>query len=287
MKQQAKLSTFQNCFLAAMMVFSLASCGEKSEKTAAASQVAAKVNGSEISVHQINAVLSKSQGITAENVAQAKLEILNKLVDQQLALDQAIEKKVDRSPEVMMAIEFAKREIIARAYFDQLVAALPKPTPEEVGKYYVENPSLFSKRRIYNIQEMTVEARPEILDLIKQMVATGKSMDEIGNLLKSKGINYRVGSATKPAEQIPLEVLPRISALTDGQSIVIEIPQNYLVMRIASSQAVPVDEETARPRIQLFLAHQRAKKAVEDEIKRMKDSAKIEFMGEFSGKTVK
>jgi EpsD family peptidyl-prolyl cis-trans isomerase len=284
MTAQVLALPFKATLLAATLALLVAACGDKSDKKPAATQVAAKVNGSEISVHQINAVLSKAQGVTAENAAQAKQEILGKLIDQQLAFDQAVDKKLDRNPDVMMAIESAKREIVARAYLDQLVSAQPKPSVDEANKYYAENPSLFANRRVYNIQEITLEAKPEVLDSIKQMASSGKSMDDIASFLKGKGVNFRGGAATRPAEQIPLEVLPRLSALRDGQAIVVEAPQNYLVMRVAASQSAPVDEVTARPRIQLFLHNQRAQKVIEEDIKRLKTAAKIEFQGEFAAK---
>lgn len=275
---------FKATLLATATVLLLSACGDKGDKKPAATQVAAKVNGSEISVHQINAVLSKAQGVTADNANQAKQEILSKLIDQQLAFDQAVEKKLDRNPDVMMAIEAAKKEIVARAFLDQMVSAQPKPTADEATKYYTDNPSLFANRRVYNIQEITLEAKPAILDGLKQMVASGRSMDDIAAYLKGQGVNFRGGAATRPAEQIPLEVLPRLSALKDGQSVVIEAPQNYLVMRVAASQSAPVDEATARPRIQMFLQNQRAQKVIEEEIKRLRGAAKIDYMGEFTAK---
>ena len=209
-------------------------------------------------------------------------EILDKLIDQQLIYDQAVEKRLDRNPEVMMAIEAAKREIVARAYLDQVIAALPKPTDDEVRKYYADNPDLFSRRRVYSLQEITVEPKLEILDDLKQMVATGKSLDDIANWLKEKGVRFQAGGGTRAAEQIPLDILPKLAQLKDGQAGVIEGSQSILVVRVASSQAVPVDEAEAKPRIQQFLYNQRVQQAAGDEIKKLKAAAKIEFQGEFA-----
>ena len=89
-----------------------------------------------------------------EAAPKIRREILDKLVDQELAVEQAVEKKLDRSPEVLMAIENARREILARAYVEQITASMPKPTVDEAKKYYAENPQLFAERRIYNIQEI-------------------------------------------------------------------------------------------------------------------------------------
>ncbi len=105
-------------------------CGKKDEAKTA-TQVAAKVNADEITVHQINNVLARSQNVTPEVADVAKREILSRLIDQQLARQQAVERKLDREPSVMQAIEAAKSEILARAYLERIASRLPKPTPEE------------------------------------------------------------------------------------------------------------------------------------------------------------
>src|SRR5688500_1830131 len=80
-------------------VIGLGACDSK-EPQKPASQVAAKVNSGEISVHQVNYALTRA-GVRAskpEMAPQVRREILNRLVDQELAVEQAINKKLDRSP---------------------------------------------------------------------------------------------------------------------------------------------------------------------------------------------
>lgn len=260
----------------------LAGCGDKGENKAA-TQVAAKVNGAEISVHQINTLLSKAQGVTNENAPRARKEILDRLVDQQLAVEQAIAKKLDRNPDILLNIEAAKRDILARAYLEQIAAAQPKATDEEVRKYYDEHPDLFAKRRIYNIQEIGIPKTNNVpAEEIKQFVSSGKSMDEIAGFLKSRNIPARGNSGVRPAEQLPIEMLPKLAQMKDGQTALIESPQQLFIMRIAASQSQPVDEAAAKPRIQQFLQNQRNSKVVGEEMKKLKEAAKIEFVGEFA-----
>jgi len=264
------------------LTLGLAACGNK-DGNKPASQVAAKVNSEEISVHQINYALSRS-GIGAvppEKAPQVRREVLDKLVDQQLAVEQALEKKLDRSPDVVMAIESARREILARSYVEQLAGGLSKPTQEEAKKYYTEHRQLFAERRVYNIQEIVAQASPGAAAQLNTMLGAGKPMEDIANWLKGKDIKFTGGSATRPAEQLPLELLPKVHALKDGQGLVIETPQNITVMRVVASQSSPVSEEVALPRIQQFLGNQRAGEAVEREFKQIKAKAKITYQGEF------
>lgn len=266
------------------LALGLGGCDNK-EPTKPASQIAAKVNSGEISVHQVNYVLSRARlGTTStpETAPKIRREILDRLVDQELAVEQALNKKLDRSPDVLMAVENARREILARAYIEQITAGMPKPTVEEAKAYYSEHPQLFAERRVFNIQEIVLPAATGVSDELRQMLDAGKSMEDIANWLKSKQIKFAVGSATRSAEQIPLELLPKIHPLKPGQGLVMQGPQAITLMRIAASQPAPMGEAAALPRIQQFLGNQRAAEAAKEELKALKAQAKITYMGEFA-----
>lgn len=269
--------------LVTVLTINLSGCGSKDEKNAA-TQVAAKVGSEEISVHQINQVLSRTNtaGFSAAAAQSMSRDVLEKLIDQQLAVEQATEDRLHRSPDVVSQIEAARRDILARAYMQKIAATVPKPTAEEVKKYYAGHPALFSERRIFNVQEIVMAATPGLADQLRTLLATGKPIVEVANWLKGKGIKFDGGSATRAAEQIPLERLTQIHALRDGQSIVLESPQTITVVRLASSQSSPVAEAAASARIEQFLSNQRASEAVGAKIKELRSATKITYMGEFS-----
>src|SRR6185295_5582819 len=109
-----------------------------------ATQVAARVNGDEITVHQVNDVLARNPNIAPEFANQAKSEILDRLIDQQLTKQKAIENKLDRSPKVMRAIEAAKSEILALDRREQEFHSLrlrSPASPLESGRAYSRSPS--------------------------------------------------------------------------------------------------------------------------------------------------
>ena len=268
--------------LAVTLAIGLAACDSNEKKPA--SQVAAQVNSEEISVHQINYILGRSNvtTITPEEAPVARREVLDKLIDQQLAVEQALEKKLDHSPEVLMALEAGRREILARAYVGQIAADQPRPTDQEAKKYIAEHPALFVERRIFNIQEIILPAASNVTPALRDMLAAGKSMDEIASWLKSRDIRFSGGSATRPAEQITFELLPKVHALKDGQGVVIENAPNVTVMRLAASQSAPISEAAALPRVRQYLANQRSNEAVINEINRLKSKAKITYQGEFA-----
>lgn len=278
-----RLSRLSLIFALVFGVLGLSACGDKDTKKAA-TQVAAKVGSEEISVHQINQILSRTNtaGATPQAIQAMGREVLEKLIDQQLAVDQATEAKLHRSPEVVTQIEAARREILARAYIQQISSATAKPTSEETKKYFTEHPQLFSERRIFNVQEIVTAKAPGAAELLREQTAANKSMEDIAASLKSKNMPFNGGAASRPAEQIPLDILPKVAALKDGQTLVIDNAQNITVLRLVSSQPSPVTEEAALPRIEQFLTNQRASEAVAANIKQLRASAKISYMGDFA-----
>lgn len=270
--------------LAALAALSVTGCGKKEEQAKKPStQVVAKVDSEEISVHQLNSVLSKASGVSKDNIGVAKWEILDKLIDQQVAVSKAIERKLDRKPEVMAAIDGAKRDILARAYYQELAAAQVKPAAEDVKNYYSAHPELFAERRIYKLQELTLGKNDELLPAIQERVRTAKNLEEITAWLKGRNVPFKVGGGVRAAEQLPLEILPKIHALKNGQIGLIQASEGYLVVRVVGSETQPVDEGQAGPRILTFLTNQRGTEAIQREMKALREKAKIEYLGEFAG----
>ncbi|HQW19449.1 MAG TPA: EpsD family peptidyl-prolyl cis-trans isomerase [Rhodocyclaceae bacterium] len=277
--QDNRVRLINFCWILLIAVLAVAGC-EKGRMPA--TQAAARVNSDEISVHQINAVLSNVKGIAPENTARIKQEILDKLIDQRLAVQQAIDKHLDRTPAVMQAIEAAKAEVLARAYREQIAGSLSKPTTEEARKFYTEHPELFSHRRIYTFQEIILPSEEKILEEIRQSIAQRRSMQEIASILKENKIRFETNTVMRSAEQIPLDLLPKYNGMKDGQTLLIETPQTAIIAFLVASQYQPVDAAVAIPQIQNFLGGRQAEETIGREMKRLRAQAKIKLLGEFA-----
>ncbi len=254
-----------------------------SKTSTAATQVVARVDGEEISVHQINAVLTRATGVTQANVTKVKQDILAGLVEQQLAINLAVKNKLDRTPAVVQAIEDARREIIARAALEQITATLPTPSDDEVQKYFAENPALFAQRRLFNLQEISLAKTTPDMPEVQAKVAAAKTMEELVTYLRSKNIAFSTNGGTRAAEQVPLEMLPKLHQFKDGQIGLIESRESHVIVHLTNSRSAPVTLEQAAPKIKLFLTNQRKAAALKREKDIMKANAKIEYLGEFAG----
>ena len=258
----------------------LSACGDKKDK--GASQTAAKVNKDEITVHQINFVLQQQRGIKPEQAEAASKQILERLIDQQLALQKADDQKLDRDPRVVQQLEAARREILARAYLEKVGEAAPKPTPEEIKKYYDEKPALFRERRIYNIQEIIIEAKPEQVNELRDQLSAAKNVNEFVEYLKAKEYKFAGNQAVRAAEQLPLQSLDAFGRMKDGQAMLMPQPNGVQVIVVAGTRSQPLSEDQARPVIEQYLLNERKRKLAEEDIKTLRGAAKIEYVGKFA-----
>ena len=258
----------------------LMGCGDKKEKSA--SQTAAKVNKDEITVHQINYVLQQQRGLRADQADGASKQILERLIDQQVALQRAEDQKVDRDPRVVQAVEAARREIIARAYLEKVGENAPKPSPDEIKKYYDEKPALFRERRVYNIQEISIEAKPEQQAQVREALAAAKNIADFIEFLKAKDYKFTGNQAVRAAEQLPLSSLESFAKMKDGQAALVPAPNGVQVVVVAGSRLQPVTEEQAKPAIEQFILNERKRKLIEEDVKALRAAAKISYVGKFA-----
>ncbi len=279
--RQARPAVAVSSLLAAVVAATLlAACGGGSG--AKASQTAAKVNKEEITVHQINFVLQRQPNVKPEQADAASRQILERLIDQELAVQKAQDLKLDRDPRVVQQIETAKREIIARAYADHLGETVTKPSEQEIRQYYNDKPALFAERRIYNLQEINIEAKPDQFETIRAKLQGSKTLPEFLEALKSDNFKFVGTQVVRSAEQIPLNNLDAISRLKDGQFIMNGSPSGLTVLFLAGSQRQPATEAQARASIEMFLLNQRRNELVAKDLKSMRDNAKIEYVGKFA-----
>lgn len=258
----------------------LSGCGDD-KKDKPASQVAAKVNKEEISVHQINFVLQRQPGVRPEQADAARQQILERLIEQELAVQKADEMKIPRDPNVLMSIEAARREIIARAYSDKVAQTAARPTREEVRKYYDEKPALFKERRVYQLQDMRVEVPQDKIAAVSQRLKAAKTPAEMTDYLKANNIRFLINQAFRGAEQVPLSELDALAAMRDGQSLVKEGPGGLQVVSLLASRAEPVSEERATPAIEQFLWNERKRELLEKDREQLRAAAHIEYVGKF------
>jgi len=267
-----------------LVALSLVSCGKKEGATTekSATQVVARVNGEEISVHMLNYQMSRLGQMNETQVKETSKKVLERLVDQQMLVQQAIESKLDREPKVLQAIESTKHEILAQAYMEKLMAAAKTPSEQEIKDFYGQHPELFEKRRIYRLQELAVAVGNDKAAEIEAAVKASKNINDVANWLKGKDYKFSANANVRAAEQLPLEMLPRLQQMKEGEFIILPSQNSINIVMLAGVQEQPLTVEKATPLIEQYFYNQRKSEIAKKQIEELRKKAKVEYLGNFS-----
>ncbi len=280
------MQAFKKLYLPLIIAAALvAGCGDKQSETQggkSAGEMAAKVNGTELTVAQVNHALERIPNLDENQTKAASLQVVRKLVDQELLFQKAVADKLDRDPDVVQALDAARRQILAETYLSRKLGTPAEPGEAEVTDYFNKNPELFAKRKIYRLQEILIQAPEDRHEAIRAQLAASKTLNDFGAWLKAENLPVQSAQGVKPAEQLPLEILPKLAEMQNGQSIVAQVPAGLAVMVKIDSQAQPVTLEQARPVIARMLKTQARQNAIKAELDALKATAKIEYAGEFA-----
>lgn len=265
---------------AVMAVLLLAACSDKSSD--GASQVAAKVDGAEITLHQVNYILSKAGAVPPDAIDMARKQVLDRLIEQELFAAKAVEEKLDRSPQTLLAIEQSRREILAAAYMDQVLASGKKLNKSDVSTYYYQNPELFAERKVYTLEEINFPIGAMKIDELKALVAQGDSLEQLQAYLEQKKVEFKRNTGVSPAEKLPLAHIKELHKAKDGEIFVLDSASEVSIVQIISTRPLPVSEAEVAPAIMQFLFNLHSAGLHTKQLEPLKAKAKIEYFGVFA-----
>jgi len=268
------------CSLAAGAVM-LAGCGGGERKTD--TQIAATVNKGEISVHQVQTVLQRQPRLMAADAGgTASARVLEGLIDQELAAQAARDASLEKDPRVVQSLEAARRELLALAWQESIASKASNPSSDEIDRYYEAHPELFAHRRLYILQETSLEGTPEQLGGLPAKVAQAQSADDVASLLQQAGVRSSARAIAMAAEDLPQKLLEPLSRLDPGRSGYFAQGNTVRIYTVLQVHKAPVERRMALNAIGAYLAKDRRSEAVSQAMKELRGKAKIEYLGGFA-----
>lgn len=259
----------------------LAGCGDK-PAAPVATQTAAKVNKEEITVHQVNFLVSQQRGLRPDQAESASKQALERLVDQHLIVQRTEELKLERDPRVLQMLDLARREVLERAYLERVTEAAPRPSSEEMKQYFESKPNLFAQRKVYALQEIALQAAPDRLEAVGKKLQESRSSDQFLEWLRREGIQFAVNQAVRPSEQLPMAALDQLARMKDGEAYMEPTATGASVTIVTASRPDPVELKVAEPLIEQYLLNERKRKLIDDERRNLRTAAKVQYVGKFA-----
>lgn len=256
-----------------MTAAGLSACGSKEKKSG---QALVRVNGEEITMLQINDELMRA-GVKAEQQEIATKQLLESLIDRQLILAEAARNKIDRTPEVVQAIERAKAQIISQAYLKNIVGKITKPSIAEINEYFQKHPEYFTQRKQYDIQQL-IFATKDFSSELKTAIDSANSLDSVVAWMDSHNIKYARGKMSRNTSDLPEPIVAKLKDMKKGQLFIVNEDERSMLNFIADVKNSPVSAKEAEPQIAQYLINKKTKEAADAEITHLRTSAKIEYL---------
>ncbi|WP_049638644.1 EpsD family peptidyl-prolyl cis-trans isomerase [Methylophilus sp. TWE2] len=261
--------------MTSLLLATLAACSN-SDPLGKQTQVVAKVNGDEITVHQINGEMKRLQ-VPVANPQKVAKQMLGSLIDRQLLVQEAQKLNLDRTPEVMQLVDAARAQIYAQAYLARKVSALGPATEKEVQQFMVEHPEVFSHRKVFTTSDIIFANDSAKVDT-NQLQTLVSNAEELKVWLNSHQIHFELAEETIPTEALPKQAVGLADQLKVGDLLFMHDDIKVVARSIANIADVPLSEQQAKDMATKAVNERKRQQLILDEVQRLKKLAQIEVL---------
>jgi peptidyl-prolyl cis-trans isomerase C len=260
-------------------VCALAAATAGCHKGAPQGQVAADVNGDEITLQELN---TEIQSANVPDTADKKLvqqQALQRIIDRKLLVEAAKDAKIDKSSDFQAQKRRGEELLLAQLYAKQQAATLAVPTDADVQKFMTDHPDAFANREQLLLDQIRFRppANPKALDALR----SDHSLDAVGAHLTQMGIKFERGQNGLDTLQVPPAVLAQIEKLPAGEPFVLPAQGLVTVNVLTGKKPIATDPAQAH---QIALASWREQKfgdLMTQRLKTLRSSAKINYQAGF------
>lgn len=264
-------------WVVALLMAGLLGCHGGDDRT---ELVIARVNDNEITALQLNRLLrNATPDVSARVPTRAALD---SLIDQDLLYQEALKNDLDKDPEVVEALAAARRQILADIYAERTIYPRTSVSEAEEAEYYRQHPSLFTARKIYQIETFQLEGAVPSATLRVEL-SRAHTAEEVARLLQQNNIAFERQSSERAAEQLPMEMLEQFARASAGDIIIVPHgDERTVLMQITQTIDKPLTLEQARPYIHQFLVSDRNRAAMQARMKELRAKSRVEYLGGFA-----
>ncbi|MEP2751000.1 MAG: SurA N-terminal domain-containing protein [Parasphingorhabdus sp.] len=261
------------CMTASAMV--LTGC----EKTAEG-QVAAIVNGEEVTLQEINAALSEANIPEGADKELLQQQALQQIVDRRLLSQAAKESGIDQDPSYLIRQRQLSEALLVRMYADKAGTTIKVPDQAAIDRYTEANPFTFANRTVYAVDQIIFPAPADLGDLKQLEVA--QTLADVEKILTGMGIKFARKSAQMDSVQVPPAMMAQIVSLAPGEPFVIPTGGTVTASVIKAQQKVPYNAEQAGPVAVKAIRNEEMAKIMKQRLSEAKAKAEITYQSGFA-----
>jgi len=262
------------------MLLVLSACSAGTDQPRDSGQVVARVGDVELTTSQLQQTLA-ANGARPEDAAARRLA-LDALVDRTLLVSRARKDGLDREPAVLAQAQAAVDRIHAQATVERIASTVPRPSADEIRAFRDAHPALFSKRRVYTIEQLTTESATVDAAGLRARVSTARRIDEVADWLSGRGVAFVRQSGTLLPEEAGPTLAATLQQRAEGDLLVLGTPPSLQVLHLRRIDARPGEGPKTDAWIERHLLEQRRRAVIDAAVDGMRRDAKVTLLGEFA-----
>ena len=253
----------------------LSGCDKK-----ATGQVAAVVNGDEITLQEVNAELGSAGVPDGAEKEKARAAIVQRLIDKRLLEQEAKAAGIDRDPEFLTRQRQLNQGLLLEFYAKRAQDTIRVPDKATIDNFIADHPTNFSGRAVYTVDQVRFAppTDPKVIAKMKDI----HSFQGITEYLDAQGIKYARGTNKIDSAQVPAAMMQQILALPSGEPFVVPTPQGVVASVITNKEASPLPAEQAQPLAVQMMRAQSLDDLVQQRLKDARSKAKIDYQPGFT-----
>ena len=231
-----------------------------SKPKAPTGQVAATVDGQEITVRDLRAEMNDAQISDPKAMKQAEQATLRNIVGRTVLAKAAIDQGVDRTPDFAIAKKRLVDGLLVQSLQNKIAAQSPPVTKDEADRYVVAHPDIFSQRKIFALDYIRMP-RPSDPAVIKALEPL-KTLEEVDAQLTAEKIPHQRATGNLDAVGVDPRMIEAFVKLPPGELFVLPVGNALMVAQIKDSKIVPFEGPQASDYAQKLLTKQRVQEAI-------------------------
>ena len=272
-------------FYLLFLAFTIAGCSSEPEKKDVG-RIAATVNGVEITQREVTTLYERSAtpGVSEEVRRNQERAILAGLVRGELLAQKAVAEKLDRTPEFLIILHEARRQVLAGLAEKSMLASF-KPLPDKALQAVIEqNPLIFGERKllVYEQVLMPVVDVP-FLQSLNDAAGKGAPLSQLVDSIKAKKLQFQQVTQTQSTDQMQPAIARILSNAKPNVPILMRVEDKFaMVLMLKSSVPIPLVGEAAMQTARNITSTQIRNAEFGKQMKAIVDASKITYFGAFA-----
>lgn len=256
------------------LALALSACDKKAE-----GQTVAIVNGEEITAAELNAELGNVNASGADKEA-ARSRVLQSMIDRRLLAQQAKTDGIDKTPDFLNRQRKLTEDLLISMLAARQIDTAQLPSDEEIQKFEASRPQMFANREQWNLDQLRFQMPTD--PAVKAKLDQSKTLDDIAKALTDAGITFVRQKNRLDTGIIPQNIYGQLATAAGKEPFIIPVGNIAVASVVVSREPAPISGDEAKPIAVTAMRREQAAKLMQNRLKTIRQSAKIEYKPGFA-----